>query len=477
MYDCNCKKCYGDAKEDVFDAYHERNYNYWFGDWFDADQADAQYRNAPPETPEERAFVDVQTRELIRRNRRTVMTHRGFRVSFPESIDVLSSLEYRRHTCPEDEVSETAEKLQQLVQQGIWSEEQEVHYKNLIDDFWYNKKYCNTPDQSAFPRHHALVAASLGSSIAILERTLWGAPIARMRILVGKFTDCADPSSFLTRVKAISIAHKPASSVFTETTARQRAKILAYSGIAGSIISRLFGGPARIRRQYAFKMTQRIHSSQACEILMDNRYHYDGAFSGTDATIVCTKCARAELRELYPRCIQDLKYKATQYRRGDIDICEMRSNPDFIRIYSLLIFCSKYLINIRRNKMEDPDKPQDASIKRPIRIMKFIAEFPGLYDFDVARAFGSVTMHFRNAAIGSQLRLANQGVYAALLSFAVVEPGMVDDYLAPEMNSKHGGSAENHIASRNKILGGDLLKKYRHHIPRTADALRDVCRN
>ena len=30
MYDCNCKKCYGDAKEDVFDAYHERNYNYWF---------------------------------------------------------------------------------------------------------------------------------------------------------------------------------------------------------------------------------------------------------------------------------------------------------------------------------------------------------------------------------------------------------------------------------------------------------------
>jgi hypothetical protein len=309
-----------------------------------------------------------------------------------------------------------------------------------------------------------------------------------MRILVGKFTNCADPSSFLTRVKAISIAHKPASSIFTETTARQRAKILAYSGIAGSIISRLcrgcanVAGTARIRRQHAFKMTQRIHSSQACEILMDNRYHYDGAFSGTDATIVCIKCARAELRELYPRCIQELKYKATQYRRGDIDICEMRSNPNFIRIYSLLIFCTKYLINIRRNKMEDPDKPQDTSIKRPIRIMKFIAEFPGLYDFDVARAFGSATMHFRNAAIGSQLRLVNQGVYAALLSFAVVEPGMVDAYLAPDVSSKYGGieglaCAENHIASRNKIFGGELLKKYRHHIPRTADALRDVCRN
>ena len=135
-----------------------------------------------------------------------------------------------------------------------------------------------------------------------------------------------------------------------------------------------------------------------------------------------------------------------------------------------------------RNKMNDLDKPKDSALKRCRRIMKFIAEFPGLYDVDVARAFGTSAMRLRTATVESQLRSTkNEGCYAALLSFAVLEPNMVDEYLAPEVNSMHGGIGsseclENHVASRNKILGGDLLNKYRHHIPRTADVVRDVCR-
>lgn len=504
---CDCKKCYRFRHspiqlnaEDVFVAYQERNYEYWFG----IDQI--QY-NDHPQTPEERNAVEDQSRELIRRNRRVVMSHRGFRVSFPEPVDVLSPYDYR-HVTLEDEDAETFEKMQQLVAQGLWGEEQENHYKNLIDDFRYNEAHCNTLNDSAFPRHHALVAASFGSSIAILEQKLWGVPLSRMSISMGMPLDCADRASFMKKTRSLAIAHAPASSVFTELTARQKDKLMAYSGIAGTLATRLFGSCKKVYgtiqlRRHAFKMALRTHSTQACEILMDNRYQYDGQFPqmnlsttvdasagavlgvglGVDLGVSVSaspsiKDARAELRQLYSRCIDELRSKAVQYRRGFIGIGELHANPIFVRLYSLMIFCLKYLMNLR-NKTNDPEKPKDSSFKRSVRIMKFIAEFPGLYDFDVARVFGSSTMRLRTATRGTQMRLASQGCYAALLSFAVVEPRMVDDYLAPDVSSKYGGCgnecAENHVASRNKIFG-ELLKKYRHHIPRTADVVGDTCR-
>lgn len=488
---CECKKCYksrhrsegpgvGPGNEVVIAAYQERNYDYWFG-------AARRNRRTDPD----------QIRELIRRNRHFVLAYRGFCVSFPEPVDVLSSRDYRNPSC-EDEVAETAEKMKQLVAQGLWGESQEKHYKNLIDDFRYNEEHCNTADDSAFPRHRALVAASFGSSIAILEQNLWGIPLARTRISIGIPCVCVDPGAFMAKSKSVAIAHAPASSVFTELTARQKVKLVAYSGIAGTLAARLFGSCRKVAgttqiRHHAFKMVQRAHSTQACEVLMDNRYRYNGSFprttivsvgsagsvgvgAGADPSI---KDARAELRELYPRCIDELRHKAVQYRRGFVDIGEIHANPNFERMYSLMIFCVKYLMNLR-NKSNDLNLPEDSSFKRSVRIMKFIAEFPGLYEFDIASVFGLSSMRLRTASRGTQIRLANQGCYAALLSFAVVEPRMVDDYLAPEVSSKFGGclgenNADNHVASRNKIFG-ELLKKYRHHIPRTADVDGDICR-
>ena len=482
---CECKKCYksrhrsegpgvGPMNEVVIAAYQERNYDYWFG-------AARRNRHTDPD----------QIRELIRRNRHFVLAYRGFCVSFPEPVDVLSSRDYRNPSC-EDEVAETAEKMKQLVAQGLWGESQEKHYKNLIDDFRYNEEHCNTADDSAFPRHRALVAASFGSSVAILERKLWGIPLARTRISMGIPCNCADPAAFMTKSKSVAIARAPASSVFTELTARQKVKLVAYSGIAGTLAARLFGSCRKVAgttqiRYHAFQMVQRAHSTQACEVLMDNRYRYNGSFprmtiagAGSDPN-PSIKDARAELRELYPRCIDDLRHKAVQYSRGFIDIDEIHANPTFERMYSLMIFCVKYLMNLR-NKSNDPNLPEDSSFKRTVRIMKFIAEFPGLYEFDIARVFGLSSMKLRTATRGTQLRLASQGCYAALLSFAVLEPRMIDDYLAPEVSSRYGGwlgadshVAHNHVASRNKIFG-ELLKKYRHHIPRTADVDGDICR-
>jgi hypothetical protein len=83
------------------------------------------------------------------------------------------------------------------------------------------------------------------------------------------------------------------------------------------------------------------------------------------------------------------------------------------------------------------------------------------------------------ATIEAQLRLAKEGCYAAMLSFAKVEPRMVDAFLCPVIATKYGGlSAKdkyNNVASKDEVLG-PLLLKYRHHIPRTAHVIGDVCR-
>ena len=66
-----------------------------------------------------------------------------------------------------------------------------------------------------------------------------------------------------------------------------------------------------------------------------------------------------------------------------------------------------------------------------------------------------------------------------MLSFAKLEPRMVDAFVCPVIERKYGGLSEkdkyNHVASKDEVLG-PLLLKYRHHIPRTAHVVGDVCR-
>ena len=133
---CECKACYQKNNQknnaevsltDVIDAYHERNYDYWI---------DPTPNQEFPETPEDRAHYERHLREQTRCNRHVVLTHRGFRVSFPEPFG--GSSQYR-HSCPEDKVSENDEKMHQLVVQGLWNDEIQKGYTNLIDDFKYSE--------------------------------------------------------------------------------------------------------------------------------------------------------------------------------------------------------------------------------------------------------------------------------------------------------------------------------------------------
>lgn len=414
------------------------------------------------------------------------MTHKGFQVSFPvHSRGPQVSYQYRhayRHACPEDEVSDYNEKVQELVAQGVWSEEVRTHYTNLIDDFNHShvQSHWETLPRTAFPRHETLVAASFTSSISILEADLWHTRLAHMRI------NCAEPVEFMSKSKSKGMTLERASSVFTETTESQRTKLLAYSGIAGKLAARLFrmvGCGNRIKCQKsAFDVVQRVHSLQTCEILMNNRYWYTGSSifkkkHKNDEEEIPIKKLVAEFRELYRARIVDFKCVAVKYKRGLINVAELQSDQIVRRFYSLWTSCIGRMMGIRRNKSESLDEPEDTIMMRTNRIMKFITEFPDIFHKDVSILFGLFGLSsMRKAIRGTQLRLASEGCYSAFLSFAVSEPLMVDAFLAPVISTKYSGYNDNHISSRHRVFGGDVLRKYRHHIPRTADVSQDVCR-
>lgn len=471
---CECKRCYqrriaeyDPEPQDIINAYYERN---------------EQVNQAEPETPEDRAYREDHERELARCDRCVVMMYRGFRVSFPEpSTGKLSSSRQYRHMCPEDERSHHVENVQQLVAQGVWSEEIKKRYTYLIDDFVYSEErsYWETAPSTAFPRHEMLVAASFNSSFMILESHLWRTPLARIRILNSSMPfNCTDREAFMSKSKSKAMTLQPASSVFTETTASQRIKLLAYSGIAGKLAARMLGRGDNCReiQKSAFVMMQRVHSLQTCEIIMDNRYWFTGhpnaKKNDTDEEMPTKKLVE-EFRQLYRACIVDLKCVAVKYKRGYIGIDEIHAHPIFARFYSLLLSCLKRMLLIK-------NEAEKSEMKHLNQVMKFIVEFPDIFHMDVSRVFGLAIMRLRKITRESQLRLAGQGSYSAFLSFAVSEPRMVDEFLAPEICTKYGGILDcdhhNHISSRHKIFGGKLLRKYRHHIPRTAEVLADVCR-
>jgi len=308
----------------------------------------------------------------------------------------------------------------------------------------------------------------------------------------------------------VSKAILPASSAFTETTGAQRIRLLEYSGMTGKLITRMMYGmsgklgayeipnySAVALAKYALHTTRRVHCTNACEILVGNRYIFESSaikhaqdgvsrkkrtyrevITGNPGRKTPYTEAIAELRILYDTHISSLMTIAKQVQGGlSVDLA-VNSNDQFLRLNDLKIICAKRLMNMR-NDADDERAPQDDQFKQPARVMRFVAEFPKLFSYEISRLFGTASLRLYVSTIEAQLRLAKQGCYAAMLSFAASEPRMVDAFLCPVIARRYGGiSAKdkyNHVASKDEVLG-PLLLKYRHHIPRTAHVLGDVCR-
>ena len=393
-------------------------------------------------------------------------------------------------------------------------------YRRLIDDYHKHEQMIDT-SFAAFPRHHALAMASLSSTCATLGSGLW----ATKKTGLGLGDRVLDAMSIPTHIRTYSTAHfkrafgtakqhaqNPTEITrFTEMSGMQRNTVLAHSGIAGLLISRLFSPPFVPTNQYKQThmecvkqsriVARRVHSQEECEIFADNRYGKAGKYNGNlvrmlDGTIsklipdydtLTLETARAELRVLYAREIHNLLGMIRRMKRGLSNVDEIRAMPVYRRMYTLWIYCLKEMMALYSNR-----DGTFSNVKHLVDIMGVSAEFPLMYSSEMLALYSKSCAKLMKAAIIAIRRLSSNassddnprlavGCRAGILTFAAVEPRMVDQYLAPRLaicsfdgNDKED-ALENHVPSRCPIFG-ELRKKFQVHMPRTGDSEWDICR-
>jgi hypothetical protein len=390
-----------------------------------------------------------------------------------------------------------------------------------IEDFYLHENMSSTnPKQNphtqinkSFPRHHALVCASLGSSCEIIVRDVVEAAGGVGRVY--RFRHTTDVAAAAARARARAHDTRHATS-FTTISSYQKHHLVSMSGLAGLVVARWMGvrsaGPHTIKhaKKHAELTAKYIHSTLACEILIGNRYYRNlptriAAFEviGNSRTnVVVGHCgfstmanmtlgdvspenvaaAKTELLETYASQIDRLLDAVRQYKHGFVDLVSIRTDPEFVRLMRAYWHYCSLMMKIKHNFEESRDNYDDYNYNTKsfvvvADVVSICAMVPHLYCYDVAHLFDNTSQNyakFVKTARQTLVRLSNDGLTTAFLSFAAIEPGMV----TPEMAPKHGmkylttsmKSCVNHIPSRHPLFGA-LRVKHREHIPRTADAV------
>ena len=348
----------------------------------------------------------------------------------------------------------------------------------------------------SFPHHHALVCASLGSTRELIA---CAAGVCRKR-----YTNEA------------------------RTTAYQKHHLVSMSGLAGLLIARWTGVTGarahtiKTAKKHAEITAKYTHSVLACEFLVSNRYYRDlphllvsslstivGNDNSTlrftrmtpaDVTPEIVAATKTELIETYASQIDRLLDAVKQYKRGFMGIQAIRSDPEFTRLMcAYWRYCNQVMKlqqNFEQNRYDsgdsdgysdgysDGDDRSDRSERFATRrfllasnVCSVCAMVPQLYNYDIVHLFDGASQGYARyvkTAKFTLVRLSNDGLTTAFLSFAVIEPQMVTAEMAPKHGTKYVTtsmvSCANHIPSRDPLFGA-LRVKHRALIPRTADAV------
>jgi hypothetical protein len=375
-----------------------------------------------------------------------------------------------------------------------------------IEDFYLHENMSSAnPKQNphiqinkSFPRHHALVCASLDSTRELIARRATG-----------------------------GVCRKRYTNDDARTTAYQKHHLVSMSGLAGLLIARWTGVTGarahtiKTAKKHAELTAKYTHSVLACEILVGNRYYRDlprvlasssSSLSSSSSNIIgndismnltsadvtpeSVAATKTELLETYTAQIDRLLDAVRQYKRGFVGLQTIRSDPEFTRMMCAYWRYCKQLMKIHRNfeeNRDDDDYDGDsdgecfvAAADETFATRRFFvsadvsavsAMVPQLYNYDIVHLFDGATQgyaKFVKITRHTLVRLSNDGLTAAFLSFAAIEPRMVTAEMAPKHGTKYLTtslpSCANHIPSRDPLYG--LLRiKHRANIPRTADAV------
>ena len=370
-----------------------------------------------------------------------------------------------------------------------------------ISEYYHaESKKTKTP---AYPRHHALILAALGSSSKLVSRAFPATVVSGYE-------------------RPLTLLPTQQQQMFTTATSTyQKGHLTALSGMTGLLVTRLFMMPTtppqiislKTQKKHAEITQHYIHSALAAEYLLGNRYYRRASVTTTTTTTPLEKekhpvgfldcdvkskraatadkdATQEELHQLYNANIARLSFMIQQYKRGFVSRDTIRADPEFVRLMSAFWRLATQLL-----KMKDDFEAQAANPltrmwfssrknARRLTMVSIVAEtgvlVPGLYDYDVAHIFDNASgsyVNYIHTVKSTWIRLAGDGSNASFLAFAAIEPTMVTEDHAPRIGGNpaeyHGlslMSCANYIQSRDPVFGA-LKKRHSCHMIRTADAV------
>jgi hypothetical protein len=367
--------------------------------------------------------------------------------------------------------------------------------------------------ETALPRHYAIIAASRQprqfSSLTYLQTS----------------SLCSFHSNSRARARVHTLSDI---TTFTELTVRQKGFVIAHSALAHLLVKKLAGvfcarpHTRRVALEHADIIASFISSALACEYLVGNRYYrnlptilatesyvvgsgenaktYSAQLTLADVTPEKIQKTEEDLQVFYDANIDRLESCVEQYERGFVSLNTLRTDPEFVKMFTKFLelnFQTMKWRSLSQDRITAAAAAAHVSSSAPRsfdneyaegiiacrQIFKSQCRFARLCQYRIAHLFDNCNFSFAGllrAARSSQLRLCNDGLSSALLTFAAIEPRMVTTEMVPRLGLNYlacgdVSSAANHIQSRDPVFGG-LLAKHRHHIP-TANQLYTKNRN
>ena len=374
-------------------------------------------------------------------------------------------------------------------------------------------EFGHTRLEKSFPRHRALVMASLGSSRDLIARNIGSSSPSLADVCRKRYTTATAETA---RARAHDIR---CVTPFTDLSAYQKHHLLSQSALTGLLIVRFTGvrsaryNTIKSAKTHAELTAKHIHSALACEFLVGARYYrdlpryvaslYSGSgnknvvgsdktnimaqFTPADVSPESVAATKTELLKTYTAQIDRLVGMVKQYKRGLVSLEAIRTDPEFTRMMCAFWRYSNQLMKLKNDFEHGIDaqiRSGECSDRIDTRRFFLVADIcaalvmvPQLYNYEIAHLFdntGQSYAKYIKAAKNTSVRLSNDGLTAAFLSFTAIEPRMLTAEMAPKHGMKYQtttmSSCANHIPSRHPLFGA-LRAKHLHHIPRTADAI------
>jgi hypothetical protein len=369
--------------------------------------------------------------------------------------------------------------------------------------------------ETALPRHYAIVAAS--------RQPRQFSSLTHLQTSSLRVSATATQSNSRARARVHTLSDI---TPFTELTVRQKGFVIAHSALAHLLVKKLAGvfcarpHTRRVALEHADIIASFISSALACEYLVGNRYYrnlptilateryvvgsgenaktYSAQLTLADVTPEKIQENEEELQVFYDANIDRLESCVEQYERGFVSLKTLRTDPEFVKMFTKFLelnfqtmkwrslsqdriaaaaAAAAAAAHVSSSAPRSSDNEYAEGIIACRQIFKIQCRFARLCQYRIAHLFDNSNFSFAGlfrATRSSQLRLCNDGLSSALLTFAAIEPRMVTTEMVPRLGLNYlacgdVSSAANHIQSRDPVFGG-LLAKHRHHIP-TANQL------